>query len=712
MDSSKNTLPNEAYDDEISLRDLYLILKRNIFWIVSVPVLVAIVAFTLVSLMPPSYEAQSTTVVTPPPVEIDSDRGVRFQPAVSVPFESYERLALSNPVLTATLQELEELGEAPADLTLRGLSGMLDLEVLTGPGQGGQGTPLSVSHIVSSNDPELSATIANIWAQQSLKTVRDSLLNTLSPVNESTASEVGQLLGDLEQAEQNLETFEAQNNLPLRQARIEQLANRLTQSELLMDEIARRLTVSEVRRDTLSQQLEEAASKVTSSNPTSDGYLAGLSINQAAQFLELQRDALRSEYDAALTALVAFDEQHDLSLLESRINNQRREIAEGEQELDELRDELTVLRSDRELVAQQLADSRGSATAMDLSTNAFLSGLTLEESRELLQAQLERAEQNWLEALAALENFEAQASSAAPDETDERVERNRLELTVEQARRSYEAVVERANEVELALASPGSGTTMLRPSYDSWHLPPELALNDALQEVERQIGSTTERIAVLEARLATLREELPRLRQQHVNLSAERVLLSQQADRTQSAFNEVENRLLSLRQGALDPRADQVLRDTTPEVLALQAQLREEEVSVRAARSELEVLQEQVLLDEERLDTLRTELAALETQQARLTRARDNAQRAYEDVAQLEPVIAYMTQLTPTTARVLNAASAPMEASGPGRLLITVLAGLVTGMLTVLFVFLREAVRDPNAARGDGRAGRAANASA
>src|SRR5690625_919035 len=461
MDSSKNTLPNEAYDDEISLRDLYLILKRNIFWIVSVPVLVAIVAFTLVSLMPPSYEAQSTTVVTPPPVEIDSDRGVRFQPAVSVPFESYERLALSNPVLTATLQELEELGEAPADLTLRGLSGMLDLEVLTG--QSGAGTPLSVAHIVTTNDPELSATIANVWAQQTLGTVRDSLLDTLSPVNESTASEVAQLQRRLKQAEQSLEAFEAQNNLPLRRMRVEQLADRLTEGELLMDEIARRLTVSEARRDTLAQQLEEELNRMSSSDPTSDEYLAGMTIQEAAALLEVQRDSLRAEYDTVRSALLAFEEQYDLDLKESRINNHQREIAEGELQLDSLRDQLVVLRADRDLLAQQLEETRA-----------------------------------------------------------------------------------------------GTGTSEL--SYDSWHLPPELALNDAILDVERQITNVVERSAVLEARLNALAADLPDLRRELLSLSFERDVLEQQVEVTQQALYEVENRLLSLRQGALDQQANQVIR--------------------------------------------------------------------------------------------------------------------------------------------------------
>jgi uncharacterized protein involved in exopolysaccharide biosynthesis len=61
-------------------------------------------------------------------------------------------------------------------------------------------------------------------------------------------------------------------------------------------------------------------------------------------------------------------------------------------------------------------------------------------------------------------------------------------------------------------------------------------------------------------------------------------------------------------------------------------------------------------------------------------------------VVALQPIIAYVTELAPTNARVLSQASIPTETVGPRRLLITALAVVIVGMLAVLFVFLRDAV--------------------
>lgn len=52
-------------------------------------------------------------------------------------------------------------------------------------------------------------------------------------------------------------------------------------------------------------------------------------------------------------------------------------------------------------------------------------------------------------------------------------------------------------------------------------------------------------------------------------------------------------------------------------------------------------------------------------------------------------------ELAPGNARVLNPAVVPESAEG-GRLQPTVIAAIVGGLLATMFIFLREAIRDPN----------------
>jgi hypothetical protein len=77
--------------------------------------------------------------------------------------------------------------------------------------------------------------------------------------------------------------------------------------------VRRRLDVSEARRQALDAQLSEELNKVTISDPVSDTFLAGLSLQEAREFLESQRDLSHEERNSAQAKLDAFDEEHNLA---------------------------------------------------------------------------------------------------------------------------------------------------------------------------------------------------------------------------------------------------------------------------------------------------------------------------------------------------------------------------------------------------------------
>ncbi len=197
------TTYTEPYTDEISLRDLYLILKRGLPFIIGLALVAGLAAFVISSLLPKVYEAQSTTLVTPPPVRVSESGTLSFEPDVNISFESYETLALSQPVLEAAVEAVPEAG-----LTASGLRGAGGVDRLLGP-QPNPASPLSVTHAVRSTDPGFAAALANAWAERTLDTVRTSLLATLDPAENATNAELANLRARLEEAEGALETFDA-----------------------------------------------------------------------------------------------------------------------------------------------------------------------------------------------------------------------------------------------------------------------------------------------------------------------------------------------------------------------------------------------------------------------------------------------------------------------------------------------------------------------
>ena len=90
---------SERRDDEVSLRDLYLVLLRGLPFVLLLALVAGGVAYYLNAQRRPVYAAESTVLVTPPPIQIEGDENLSFSPINEVSFQTYETLARSQLVL-------------------------------------------------------------------------------------------------------------------------------------------------------------------------------------------------------------------------------------------------------------------------------------------------------------------------------------------------------------------------------------------------------------------------------------------------------------------------------------------------------------------------------------------------------------------------------------------------------------------------------------
>jgi len=178
--------------DEISLRDLYLILKRNALAIVAFAMMAGLVAFVFVSRQPARYVGEATAVIARAPADVDFGSGLRFRPEVNIGLDTYRTLAFSRPVL----QELSERFELP----FQTVESRLELKTLSN-----NAAFLAVDHIAYAASAERAAAVATAWAAISVQRARDLLLENLDAVemiaNQGLAaarSEVEDLEGQLE----------------------------------------------------------------------------------------------------------------------------------------------------------------------------------------------------------------------------------------------------------------------------------------------------------------------------------------------------------------------------------------------------------------------------------------------------------------------------------------------------------------------------------
>ncbi len=238
---------------EVSLRDLYLVLLRGLPFILLLALLAGGVAYFLNAQRKPVFAAESTVLVTPPPIQIQGDENISFSPINEVSFQTYETLARSQTVLRDAVSRVEDVQISPAQLSALGT-----LRQLFGPLRVGDVAPLSVIHRVRNADPERAALLADAWAQSTLKAVRESLFSSLRPVDETTTREVARLQNDVEAVEAQVQRFAAQDNGPLLEAELEGLTRQITDGRERQGELTREIAATQARIRALEQQIGSA----------------------------------------------------------------------------------------------------------------------------------------------------------------------------------------------------------------------------------------------------------------------------------------------------------------------------------------------------------------------------------------------------------------------------------------------------------------------
>ncbi len=214
--NSTTRQPVTTVNDEISLRDVYLIFRKGLPLIVIAALLAGVLAFVVSSLLPKIYEAETTVLISPPAVNVEGTQNLSFRPSSEVSFEAYETLAESRGVLAEAVQSIDP------ELTYADMKGTV--KELIGPQGPGQSVPLLVSHKVRDTDPERAAQLADAWANTTLSVVKNSLFANIEPINAVTETSLEPLRTELAKAQGALETFEASDNSEALQATLNNLA--------------------------------------------------------------------------------------------------------------------------------------------------------------------------------------------------------------------------------------------------------------------------------------------------------------------------------------------------------------------------------------------------------------------------------------------------------------------------------------------------------
>ncbi|MCA9959116.1 MAG: hypothetical protein KC413_06440 [Anaerolineales bacterium] len=221
-------------EEEIDLRPYVEAIIKRWYWVVGTAVAMAVIAFIVSSLLSPTYETTALVAITEPNQLVRFETGFEaIDDVVSRPLRAYPEIALSDELLQAVLDEIQ--ASVPGEITLSQLRGLVQAE---------SGNDLSLIRlVVSYSDPEMTALIANQWARLFVDKANNVYGGTDGTQLAAFDTQLTQLAGELESAEDALVEFQSRNRLAildsellaLQTSRTDLASAQLTANSLLRD---------------------------------------------------------------------------------------------------------------------------------------------------------------------------------------------------------------------------------------------------------------------------------------------------------------------------------------------------------------------------------------------------------------------------------------------------------------------------------------------
>lgn len=325
------------YGDEISLRELYLVLRRHAGAIVGVALAVGVATFLAISLRAPSYQARAVVQVAP--LEIPGEESDAAPPE-RVDLEGYRAVARSAGVGRAVADALAERGfdaENVAEALASERRGELDAL------GGSDATSLLVAHLGADPDPELAAALTGAWTDATLRALRSGLVDDYQRSADVARERLQERLATLEEVREASEAFRSRDERDFLRERLQAIGSERNQALRRLDQIASQLAASSARQALLRAQLGDAP----------DG-------DPLTQLRALQESELIDESTVQqLELLLERSETNDNDLLELvRRTALQRELIDSagvQAERDALREQLDALRAESETVRGDVA---------------------------------------------------------------------------------------------------------------------------------------------------------------------------------------------------------------------------------------------------------------------------------------------------------------------------------------------------------------------
>ncbi len=441
-DQAAASLPS----DEISLRELYLVLRRGFPRIVGATALVGLLAFLFLSTRPEQFKSEAVVVYEAPPVSVRGGDAFAASLVSAFSFDAYEALAFDRLRLADVLAAVPEV-----DWTVDRFFEYTSLERRSAT----NAEALTVVHAVQSATPELAARVAQAWADVTAEAVRETIRGRVAD-SRTVSDRVAELLSELEAAEVALSSFAALDEAPEMRAREAALIQRLQDLDGRRAVVLVELEVLTAERVERGAEVATLARERGTLTATGEAVFAGASAAEVQALVSARSAAAEATWRSAADVLAAFDTATPLTLWEAELAS----LTQRLQALDAQRSagfvDLASLAAERVARAFDVEVLRLERSTLAATGEAAFAGASAGEARALAlarSAEAEVARRSAADALAAFDAatplglWEAELASTRAEITLAATTRMRLVGELSEVRAQLGAVVDALGRV-------------------------------------------------------------------------------------------------------------------------------------------------------------------------------------------------------------------------------------------------------------------------
>ncbi|MER3484283.1 MAG: lipopolysaccharide biosynthesis protein [Meiothermus sp.] len=651
---------------EISLRDVWEILKRNSRILVLLPLLALGIALMYSFFFAtPLFASTAAISVSPLQVQSQLEQKIQVQQSNILSFEGFRAIALSEEVLGEVWSDLKRQNRLPTLWQDRGgrpgterMVKFLNLKDRT-PKQSislpqGQIPPLTVELNVRAPSPEIAAQAANLWAKATIRRVNELPLGRLRASLAALDEQIAPAEKAYREAQARWELFSRTTNLPQDKAELEAKTQERVNLDIELAGLERDLAAVSGRIAATQREVEQQARIVPVNTSPDQMAILNQRLEAAKARLKAETEKARKAYGQAASALEAFQRKERIPQWNAELAAYTEAYASTQNRILSLVKEIATQNSLLAEAEARLAEYKAQTPGINLEN--LIAGMKLSEAKALLEGRLKEADTRYKRAEMAYQAFQQQnelgvlkakladltarigsvavrLSSIATDRASKSARLQSIEVALGQEPKLL--TLEReiaADPVALATAVQGGSLQALvglklknqelNPTHQNL-LAQALTLQADLASLAKEEEASRQEQAALQEKVDGFRKQIAALELQQARILSELDVARGNYD----AIYRYNQNVLTL---AGQDVEDQTLREVNPDVLTFRNKVVEIKAQIAGLEAERAALERNLKTYDERIAALKARTAAQEREKEQITLGFGSKKAIYE----------------------------------------------------------------------------------